>query len=58
MAVLCPVVVGFVNCFVIVCNRSPKEFSDCLDKKIKSELLRVCLTDFMASLKAGLGLLV
>ena len=28
-----PVVVSFVNCFVIVCNMSQKVFRDCLDKK-------------------------
>ena len=26
--------VGFVNCFVIVCNMSQKVFKDCLDKII------------------------
>ena len=26
--------VGFVNCFVIVCNMSQKVFRDCLDEKI------------------------
>ena len=53
----CLVVVGFVNCFVIVCNMSQKVFKDYLEKK-KSRLLRACFAGFMASLRAGLGLLV
>ena len=47
----------FVKCFVIMCNMSQKVFRDCLEKKYTG-VLRACLVGFIASLRAGLGLIV
>ena len=55
MAFLCPIVVGFANCFVIVCNRSQKEFRDCLDKKIKIRTVKGLFDRFYGKFKSRFG---
>ena len=44
--------VGFVNCFVIVCNMSQKVFRDCLDEKLIIRTVKGLFGQFYGQFKS------
>ena len=47
--------VGFVNCFIIVCNMSHKVFRNCLDKKIIIRTIKGLFDRFCGWFKIWFG---